>query len=113
MTLSRIRSQFEALKRKYARVIAAATLKPVANKITRLWEIAVKKKQPKPNPVICIHEVVDAGSRLKTFNALHAYIDDCRCYDNLPNTDEIIDRLLSPNERVDLYEVLPNRSPVS
>ena len=53
MTLSQIRRELEALKRKYARVIAVAVLRPVADRITRLWEIAVAKKQPKPDPVGC------------------------------------------------------------
>ena len=77
-SISQLRRQFEALKRKYARVIAAAVLKPVADKIVNLWDIATAKKQPKPNPLLCIQKVVQAGFRLDTFTALHTYIKDCR-----------------------------------
>ena len=55
-TISSLRRQVEALKRKYARVIAAAVLKPVADKIVNLWDIATAKKQPKPNPLLCVRK---------------------------------------------------------
>ena len=61
-SISQLRRQFEALKRKYARVIAAAVLKPVADQIVNLWDIATAKKQPKPNPLLCIQKVVRPAS---------------------------------------------------
>ena len=105
--ISSLRRQFEALKRKYARVIAAAVLRPVANQITRLREIAVAKKQPKPDPVDCVHQVVKAGFRLKTLNALHGYIDGCQRYGGFPDPEEIIQKLLPPQKPVTLSAVLP------
>ena len=111
MTLSQIRREIEALKRKYAREIAAAVLRPVANQITRLWEIAVAKKQPKPNPLNCVRKVADAGFRLKTFNALHSYIEDCRTYGGFPDAEEIINKLLPSKKPVELSAVLPARFP--
>ena len=106
-SISQLRRQFEALKRKYARVIAAAVLKPVADKIVNLWEIAAAKKQPKPNPLLCIQKVVKAGFRLDTFTALHIYIKDCRHYGGFPNAGEIINKLLPPKKPVELSAVLP------
>ena len=111
-TLSQIRREIEALKRKYARQIAAAVLKPVAGKIVNLWDIATAKKQPKPNPMLCVRKVVDAGFRLHTFNALHSYIEDLRTYGGSPDADEIINKLLPPKKSVQLSAVLPNRFPV-
>ena len=108
-TLSQLRRQFEALKRKYARQIAAAVLRSTASEITRLWEIAIARKQPKPSPLLCIQEVVKAGFRLTTFNKLHAYLEDRRRYGGVPEADEIINRLLPPGKRVELDLVLPNR----
>ena len=111
-SISQLRRQFEALKRKYARVIAAAVLKPVADKIVNLWDIATAKKQPKPNLILCVQKVVQAGFRLDTFTALHTYIKDCRHYGGFPGAGEIINKLLPPKKPVELSAVLPGRFPV-
>ena len=111
-TIGSLRRRLEALKRKYAREIAAAVLKPVAQKIVNLWDIATAKKQPKPNPVDCVRKVADAGFRLKTLNALHGYIDSCERYGGFPDADEIVNKLLPPKQPVELSAVLPARFPV-
>ncbi len=111
-TISSLRRQIEALKRKYAREIAAAVLEPVANKIVNLWDIATARRQPKPNPLLCVQKVVKAGFRLKTFKALHGYIEDCRYYGRFPDADEIVNKLLPPKQRVELSVVLPDRFPL-
>ena len=111
-TISSIRRQIEALKRKYAREIAAAVLEPVANKIVNLWDIATAKKQPKPSPLLCVQKVVKAGFRLHTFVALNAYLDNCRRYGGFPDADEIVDKLLPLKQRVELSAVLPDRFPL-
>ena len=111
ITLASLRRQFEALKRKYARVIAATFLKPVADEIVSLWNIAVQKKQPKPSPILCIRKVVKAGFTLDTFKALHVYLEDCRRYGGFPGALEIIEKLLPPGEKVNLSAILPNRFP--
>ena len=111
-TISSLRRQIEALKRKYAREIAAAVLKPVANQITRLWEIAVAKKQPKPDPLDCVQKVAQAGFRLHTFMALHLYLENCQRNGGFPDADEIIKKLLPPKQPVELSVVLPGRFPL-
>ncbi len=111
-TISSLRRQIEALKRKYAREIAAAVLKPVASKIVNLWDIATAKKQLKPSSLLCVGKVVKAGFRLHTFTALHIYLEDCRRYGGFPDADEIVDKLLPPKQRVELSAVLPARFPV-
>ena len=111
-TLSSLRRQIEALKRKYAREIAAAVLEPVADKIVNLWDIATAKNQPQPSPLICVRKVAEAGFRLRTFKALHGYIEDCRYYGRFPDADEIINKLLPPKQRVELSVVLPDRFPL-
>ena len=107
LTVAPIRRQFEALKREFAHKIAVAHLKPVANRITELWNIAIAKKQPKPTPMSCIRKVTDAGFRLHNFNMLHGYLDDCFSYDWFPNPVEIIDKLFPPGKNVDLSAALP------
>ena len=58
-----LKREFETFKRKHARVIAAAMLKPVARRIVRRWETAVEKKKPVPDPVDCVHIVAGSGFR--------------------------------------------------
>ena len=106
-TLSQLRRQFETLKCKYARVIAAAHALPAVNQITELWQIALDNKQPKPDPRPCVRMVVDIGFRLQTFTALHIYLEDCRYYAGFPDAQEIIQKLFPPDKPVDLSTVLP------
>ena len=109
MTLSQIRRLVHSLMRKLGRIIAVLRLKPVANQIVELWNIAVAKKQPKPSPLFCVRKVADAGFRLTTFNALHSYIEDLRTYGGSPDANIIAEKLFPSNKRVDLYEILPGR----
>ena len=112
ITLASLRRQFEEIKRKYARIIAAAVIKPVADHIVELWNIAVAAKLPVPDPVNCVRIVADAGFRPKTpktWIALHEYIDHCERYRLLPDADEIIEKLLPPKQRVQLHVVLLDR----
>ena len=109
MTLASLSRQFEALKRRYARVIAAAVLTPVADQITQLWEIALANKQPKPSPLDCVRKVADAGFRLHTFTPFHTYLKDCERYGDFPNAREIINKLFPPTQPVELSAVLPGK----
>ena len=84
ISLASIRRQIEALERKCARLLAIYRLKPAVDQITELWNIAVAKNQPKPDPLTCVRKVVDAGFRLPTFTALHTYIKDCRKIRQVP-----------------------------
>ena len=110
--LEALKRKLEVFKRKHARVIAAAVLKPVARRITHLWETAVENKQPVPDPIDCVHIVTDAGFRpITTWNVLHGYIDHCQRFRIVPDPDEIIAKLLPPREKVNLSSVLPKRFP--
>ena len=97
-TLSSLRRQVDALMRKYARKLAIYRLRPVADQICQLWAIAVAKKQPTPDPLSCIHKVVDAGFRLQTITTLHVYLEDCCRYGAFPDADKIINKLLPPQK---------------
>ena len=109
-SLASLRRQVNALKRKFARVLAAYRLRLVANRIVELWNIAVAKTQPVPDPIDCVHIVADAGFRPKSWNPLHAYIRNCRRYDTSPAAEEIINRLIPPKQRVNPSTILANRS---
>ena len=103
-----LRQQFEALKRRYARVIAAAHMLPVAQEIADDWNDAAANDQPKPDPATCVRKVAKAGFRLFTFKALHIYLGECRLYVRPADPWEIIRALLPPKSPVVLSKVLPD-----
>ena len=108
VTLASLRRQLNALTRKYARLIAVAHLTPVTDRIAELWNIAIDKKKPKPDPVSCIRKIADAGFRVTTFKDLHIYLKDCRYYNWFPAAQEIANHLFPPGEQIDLSVVLPS-----
>ena len=91
----------------YARVMALAHLKPVADPILELWNIALAKQKPAPDPVSCIQTVAGAGCRLRNLTSLHAYMKSCREYKAFPSGEEIAAKLFPPGKKVDLSTVLP------
>ena len=103
-----LRQQFEALKRRYARVIASAHMLPIAQEIADEWNDAAANDQPKPDPATCVRKVAKAGFRLFTFKALHAYLGECRLYVRPADPWEIIRALLPPKSPVVLSRVLPD-----
>ena len=113
ISLASLRRQVDALKRKLDRVLAAHRLKSAANLIVELWNIAVANKQPKPDPIDCVHIIADAGFRPKSWNILHGYIDHCQRYQIPPAAKEIINKLHPPRKLASLIAVLTNLAPAS
>ena len=105
ISLATIRRQIEALERKCARQLAMYWARPVADQITELWNIAVAKNQPVPDPLSCVRKFAEAGFRLQTFTALHTYIKDCRTYGNFPDPREILEKIFPPGKKVSLAAV--------
>ena len=93
-TLSQLRRQVDALKRKYAKELAVYRLRRVASEICLLWDIATAKRQPKPDPFACIRRVADAGFRLNTWMPFHNYIQRCRDNNRHPEVRDIVTTLL-------------------
>ena len=91
--------------------LASARLKAAVSRIVRLWEIAVEKKKPVPDPMDCVHIVAGAGFRPQSWNPLHGYIDHCRRFRVSPDANEIIDKLRPPRKLVSLLNVLPEPAP--
>lgn len=107
-----LKREFEAFKRKHSRLIAARVLKPAADHIARLWEIAVEKKKPGPDAVDCVHIIADTGFRpLNRWNDLHEYIDHCQRYRMVLDPEEIIEKLLPPGRKINLSDIFPKRFP--
>ena len=113
MTISQLRNQINALKRKLAPILDAYRLKSAANHIVRRWSAAVEKKKPVPDPVDCVQIIAGAGFRPQAWNPLHAYIDQCQRYRSCPDAGEIINTLNPPRKLASLIAALPNPSPAS
>ena len=108
-TLSSLRRDLETIKRQYARRFAVAYLKPAADQIVEMWNIAIANKERKPTPMACIRKVTDVGFRLHNFNVLHGYMDDCSRYNLFPEALIIVDKLFPPGKKVNLSTVLPHK----
>ena len=110
--LEALKRRFEAFKRRRPRALAAAVLRPAASHIAKLWEIALAKKKPVPDPVDCVHIMAGTGFRpLTAWNVLHGYIDHCQRCRHVPSADEIIEKLLPPGKKFTLSTVFPTRFP--
>ena len=94
MTLSQIRSQVDALCRKYHRELAIYRATRVASEIAQLWMIAVANRQPKPRPFFCVRKFVEAGFRLTTYMEFQNYLQRCIDEDRFPEIRPIITTLL-------------------
>ena len=98
-TLASLRRQVDALKRKLVRVLPVLRLRSAADHIVKLWNIAVDKKKPKPDPIDCVHVISKAGFRPESWNSLHGYIEQCHRYRNTPEAREIIGKLFPSGKK--------------
>ena len=95
MTLSQIRSQVLALKRKLARPLAQLALQRMSEELALEWGRAEVDRQPMPDPHPFVLRVVEAGYLLSTFTQVMRYLNGCR------------DRAEAPNSGVLLLTLLP------
>jgi len=110
ITLASLRRQVDALKRKLARILPTLRLRSAADQIVKLWNIAVAKKKPKPDPIDCVHVISGAGFRPESWNPLHGYIEQCHRYHATPDAREIINRLFPSGKKPNPSAILINPS---
>ncbi len=79
MSLSQIRNRINALRRKYARELAACRLRRLADEFSQQWAAAVAERRPAPESHPFIKRVADHGVRAPTYMQLHKYLEGCRC----------------------------------
>ena len=96
----------DALKRKLTRVLTALRLKGAASHIVKLWNIAVAKQKPKPDPIDCVHVIAGAGFRPESWNPLHGYLDHCQRFRITPDAQEIIGKLFPPGRKANPSSIL-------
>ena len=102
MTLGQIRSQIEALKRKYAKELAIVRLRRQAEEICDQWERAVSDQQDPPQPHAVVGKMAAAGLFLSTYITLHHYVKRIREQGMLPEPRQIVLNLL-PSAGEDRY----------
>lgn len=93
-SLSEIRRQVDALRRRLAPELAFLRLRKLAEEFCCQWDTAVTNHQPPPDPHPFILRVANAGFRLNTFMALHKYLDRCRDRNSNPQSRDIVSNLL-------------------
>ncbi len=104
-TLSQIRRQVDALKRKYATELTILRLRPLAEEYCFLWSEAMTDGNSPPDSYAFIRHIARQGFRLNTFTSLHLYLERCRENHRNPNTIGIVAALL-PEMRPDRLEEL-------
>ena len=94
MTLSQIRREIEALKRKYAKELAIVRLRRQAEEVCDQWERAVSDQQEPPQPHAVVGKMAAAGFFLSTYITLHHYVKRIREEGKLPEPRQIVLNLL-------------------
>ena len=128
MSLSQLRNRVNALKRKLAVPLAVVRLRPLAEEYCR--ECAQARadssnpkapSKPTPPPGVSvetgtlpfIRRIAAHGFRLPTFMDLHRYLERCRAVDSLPESHEIIRRLLPQSANGALRAILQWDAPAT
>ena len=93
-SLSEIRRQVDALRRRLAPELAVLRLHKLAKEFRFQWDTAIANHQPAPEPHPFILRIAGAGFRLNTFMALQKYLDRCRDRNNHPQPRDIVTNLL-------------------
>ena len=78
MTLSEIKRQVNALKRKYAVALAVVRLRRAAREFCDEWEATREEKKPTPTPVETDQWFYIRGFRLKGHHFFMDYINRCK-----------------------------------
>ena len=105
VSLSQIRNAIEVLERQLSRELAMHRVRPIADQTTELWNIAIAKQQPKPDPISCISKFIDNGIGLPTFTVLNTYLKDCRKYGDIPDAKGIVKKIFPPGRKVNLSSI--------
>ena len=78
MTLSEIKREVRALKRKYAAALAVVRLRRAAREFCDEWEATREEKKPTPTPVETDQWFYIRGFRLKGHHFFMDYINRCK-----------------------------------
>ena len=94
MTLSQIRREVNALKRKYAKALAVVRLRRLAQEFCEDWEANGKDDKPVTNSIAWGQWFIKRGYRPRSFNGLFDCIRRCTDEKEAPLPVEIVKALI-------------------
>ena len=93
-TLSEIRREIRALRRKYHREIAIYRMRRVAEEVHYDYARAVADRREPPKPLEIVHRIVDQGFRLTTWMNLIKYLERVGEAGDIPDPRSMLTNLL-------------------
>ncbi len=96
MSLTQIRNQINALRRKFAFPLIVLRLRRIADKFCDQWADAQDHRKPTPAPLTLARQLIKNNLRLHNFSSMLHYLERCRNTKTKPQTHEIITWIL-PN----------------
>ncbi len=97
-TLSSLKAQVRALRRKLILEVTLVRLRRSVEEIRLQWYVALTDRQPLPESQPVIKRLGAAGFWLPTFAAAHGYLDKCRRSNTELDGDQLL-RILIPWSR--------------
>ncbi len=94
MSLSQLRSEVNAIKRKLVRELRVVRARRVAEDYCGLWKDLVARKKLPPDPFRLIRNLFKHTRQPGDFAAADGYLNKCRERRHLPDPDAILRRLL-------------------
>ena len=111
MSLTKIRTRLNTLRRKFAIPLAAMRLLRLADAHSQQWLIAHANRQPLPQPRHFITQLTPHGLRLPGIVPLNRYLERCHDTQTQPDPYEIARILLPWPAQRGLLDILPGPGP--
>ena len=106
MSLSQLRSQVNAIKRKLVRELRVVRARRVAEDYCDLWASLVARKKLPPDPFRLLRNLFKHTKQPGNFAAADGYLNRCREQRHLPYPDAILFRLLPAEANLGLISYL-------
>ena len=106
MSLSQLRSQVNAIKRKLVRELRVVRARRVAEDYCDLWANLVARKKLPPDPFRLLRNLFKHTKQPGNFAAADGYLNRCREQRHLPYPEAILFRLLPAEANLGLISYL-------
>ncbi len=106
MSLSQLRSEVNAIKRKLVRELRVVRARRVAEDYCDLWASLVARKKLPPDPFRLLRNLFKHTKQPGNFAAADGYLNRCREQRHLPYPDAILFRLLPAEANLGLISYL-------
>ena len=102
MSLSQLRSEVNAIKRKLVHELRVVRARRVAEDYCGLWASLVSRKKLPPDPFRLLKKLFKQTRHPGHFAAADRYLNQCREQRHLPHPDSILSRLLPREAKLGL-----------